>query len=311
MFKVLVTAQPIVMQAHRFMESFLKKDMDPTFLKSDQTVSKDLLLRHLPSFDGWILGDEVCDQEVLTSGKDGRLKAILRWGAGLDNVDLRAASDLQIPVTNTPGTFANEVADMALGYLISLSREISQVSEGIFEGEWLKPIGVSLEGKNVGVVGLGAIGVAISHRVQVLGMEVFGYDPAFEKSPLEFVKFKTWPLGLEELDFLILACPLTSENRKMINRRTLSSIKQGCSIINVARGGLIDQEALIEALQVQKIKSVALDVYETEPLGLSPLLKFKQNLYGSHNASNTFEAVDRTTQIAIEKLSDFLRRNSE
>jgi D-3-phosphoglycerate dehydrogenase len=74
---------------------------------------------------------------------------------------------------------------------------------------------------------------------------------------------------------------------------------------------LIDQEALIEALQVQKIKSVALDVYETEPLGLSPLLKFKQNLYGSHNASNTFEAVDRTTQIAIEKLSDFLRRNSE
>jgi D-3-phosphoglycerate dehydrogenase len=227
-------------------------------------------------------------------------------GAGIDNVDAQAARDLGIPIENTPGTFANEVADMALGYLIGLARQIPQVNQGVFNGQWLKPVGSSLAGKKVGIVGLGVIGQAVARRLKVLEMQLVGFDPMAPINHEIDVEMKIWPDGLAELDYLILACPLTKDNFKMINSVVLQNIKTGCKIINVARGGLIDEKALIAALRDKKVAAVALDVFEVEPLRNLELLEFKQNLYGSHNASNTIEAVDRTTTTAIEKLYKLL-----
>lgn len=309
MFKVLVTAPPVVLQADRYREQFLQNNMEPLYLTSEQQVSKEILLEVVGNFDGWMLGDDICDREILSAGKMGKLRAALRWGAGFDNVDAKAASQLGIPIENTPGTFANEVADMALGYLIALARNIPQVSQGVFEGQWLKPIGSSLAGKKVGIVGLGVIGQAIVKRLNVLDMQLVGYDPASNLTQDRTVDLKKWPEGLVDLDYLILACPLTKDNIEMINGEVLRSMKSGCKIINVARGGLIDEKALIGALREKKVAAVALDVFELEPLKNSELLEFKQNVYGSHNASNTVEAVDRTTAIAIEKLSKLLGGN--
>lgn len=311
MFNVLVTAPPVVLQAERYRQLFLDNGMVPTFLASEQQVAKDVLLAKVGNFDGWMLGDDVCDREVLVSGKNGVLRGALRWGAGFDNVDFVAATELGIQIENTPGTFANEVADMAIGYLIALTREIPQVSQQVFLGHWSKPTGSSLAEKIVGVVGLGIIGKAIVKRLQVLEMRVIGYDPQVIREIPGSFKQLPWPIGVETLDYLVLACPLTPENRRMINRSVLSVIKSNCKIINVARGGLIDEQDLIWALREGKLSAAALDVFETEPLGVSELLNFKQNIYGSHNASNTVEAVDRTTKIAVTKLAKILGGKSE
>lgn len=306
MFNVLVTAPPVVLQSERYRQLFLDNKMMPTFLESEQQVAKAVLLAKVGNFDGWMLGDDVCDREVLVAGKNGVLRGALRWGAGFDNVDFMAATELGIQIVNTPGTFANEVADMAIGYLIALAREIPQVSQKVFLGQWSKPTGSSLAEKTVGVVGLGIIGKAIVKRLQVLEMQVIGYDPQVIQEIQGSFEQLPWPAGVETLDYLILACPLTPENYRMINRSVLSLIKPSCKIINVARGGLIDERDLIWALREGKLSAAALDVFETEPLGVSELLDFKQNIYGSHNASNTVEAVDRTTKIAVEKLARIL-----
>lgn len=310
MYEVLVTAPPVVRQEHRYQQSFLQSNMNPTFVASEQQVSKDKLLTIIKDFDGWMLGDEVCDQEILSVGKLGNLRACLRWGAGFDNVDSEAAQELGIPIENTPGTFANEVADIALGYLISLARNIHQINQGVFDGHWPKPVGTSLAGKKAGIVGLGVIGKAIMKRLKVLEMILVGYDPIAKIEQPGIIELKKWPQDIDELDYLILACPLNKSNFRMINEDIFELMKPGSKIINVARGGLIDEKALIKALTETKISAVALDVFELEPLENLELLNFKQNLYGSHNASNTIEAVDRTTEIAIQKLSLLLRRIS-
>ncbi len=306
MYKILVTAPPVVLQADRYRHKFIERNMEPIFIASDQQVPEETLLESIGNFDGWMLGDDVCNREILSAGKLGRLRAALRWGAGFDNVDSQAARELGIPIENTPGTFANEVADMALGYLIGLARHLPQVNQGVFNGQWLKPVGSSLAGKKVGIVGLGVIGQAVARRLQVLEMQLVGFDPMAPINHEIDIEIKIWPNGLAELDYLILACPLTKDNFKMINSVVLQNIKTGCKIINVARGGLIDEKALIAALREKKVAAVALDVFEVEPLRNLELLEFKQNLYGSHNASNTIEAVDRTTAIAIEKLYKLL-----
>lgn len=306
MFNVLVTAPPVVLKSERYRQLFLDNGMVPTFLESEQQVAKNVLLAKVGDFDGWMLGDDVCDREVLVAGKNGVLRGAVRWGAGFDNVDFMAATELGIQIVNTPGTFANEVADMAIGYLIALARNIPQVSQKVFLGQWSKPTGLSLAEKTVGVVGLGVIGKAIVRRLQVLEMQVIGYDPQVIQEIQGSFNQLPWPEGVETLDYLILACPLTPENHRMINRSVLSLMKPNCKIINVARGGLIEERDLIWALREGRLSAAALDVFETEPLGVSELLNFKQNIYGSHNASNTVEAVDRTTRIAVEKLAKIL-----
>ena len=136
----------------------------------------------MPEFDGWIVGDDPCTREVLNAGTKGKLKAIVKWGIGVDNVDFKACADLNIPVENTPHMFGDEVADLAMSYLTNLSRKILDVHNGVRNHEWLKPIGSSLKDKNIGIVGLGNIGINIVKRVQVAGKNVFGYDPFFKNS---------------------------------------------------------------------------------------------------------------------------------
>jgi len=270
-----------------------------------QHVSREDLERLLPQSDGIIAGDERLDRALLERAAS-RLRVISRWGVGIDNVDLEAARELGIEVRNTPAVFADEVADVAIGYMIMLARRLHDIDAGVRAGEWPKPQGVSLAGRTLGVVGLGSIGRGVAQRGLAMGMTVVGIDPmpAAEAAAAELgVRL----LGLDEVfaeaDVVSLNLPMSPENRHLANEARLGSMKPGSFLVNTARGPLVDEDALVKALQSGRLAGAALDVFETEPLPAGSALRTMPNvILGSHNASNTLEAVRRVNRLAIDNL---------
>jgi D-3-phosphoglycerate dehydrogenase len=308
MNKVLISCPPMIKQKESFKDAFSKLGIEPTWANVVQQYTEAELIKILPEFDGWIIGDDPCTRDVLLAGKKGKLRALVKWGIGVDNVDFATCSELGIPVENTPNMFGDEVADLAMAYITNLSRFVIDVHVGVKKKDWLKPIGSSLRGKNVGIIGLGDIGMNIVERVVAAKMNVFAYDPFYKVSEnVNNFELLIWPKKIEELDYLVIACSLTKENKHMINQEIISKLKKGVKFVNVSRGPLIDERALSEGLESGIISGAALDVYENEPLSEnSPLRAFEQIIFGTHNGSNTFEAVQRTSHLAISKISSFL-----
>ena len=298
----------MIKQKDSFEETFKSLGIEPTWAKIVQQFTESELIKILPKFDGWIVGDDPCTRSVLAAGKIGKLKAIVKWGIGVDNVDFKACSDLGIPVENTPNMFGDEVADLAMSYITNLSRNIIDVHNGVKNLEWPKPIGTSLKGKKIGVVGLGDIGMNIVRRVNAARMNVIAYDPYFSSAKSEFdLEHLIWPDKIEELDYLVVACALNDQNKHMVNKNIILRFKKGIKVINVSRGPLINEIDLCDGIKNGRIAGAALDVYENEPLGQdSPLREFGQIIFGTHNGSNTFEAVQKTSHLAIKKINNFL-----
>lgn len=306
---VLVTCPPMLGQIDRFMDVAAQQGLRLHAAQLTQTLSEDELKQQLPNYDGWIIGDDPATRSVFETAQAGRLTAAVKWGIGVDNVDFAACKDLGIPITNTPMMFGGEVADVALGYVIGLARETFFIDREVRIGNWPKPAGISLTGKTVGVVGLGDIGHNTCSRLQAFGMNVIAYDPGIEgDAGLNGLQRAVWPNRVGELDFLVLTCALNKHNHHMLDALVLDGAKDGIRIVNVARGPLIDEAALISALQSGKVYSAALDVFEVEPLPAdSALRQMPRCVFGTHNGSNTVDAVIRASHAAIEHLAGFLR----
>ena len=274
-----------------------------------QTLSESALIAMVPEFDGWIIGDDPASRQVFEAGKQGALRAAVKWGIGIDNVDFKACKDLGIPITNTPGMFGGEVADVAMGYVIALARHTVEIDRGVRLGEWPKPCGLSLAGRKAAVVGYGDIGRQTTRRLLAADMRVIVYDPYVEAATLaEDVSLASWPERLEEADVVVVNCALTPSSRHLLNAAAFARMKPGVRVVNVGRGPVIDEQALIAALDSGQVHSAALDVFEQEPLPLeSPLRHHRSCIFGSHNASNTIDGVQRTSQKAIQLLADFLK----
>jgi D-3-phosphoglycerate dehydrogenase len=202
--------------------------------------------------------------------------------------------------------FGDEVADVVIGYLIMLSRQLHRVDERVRGGEWAKIEGVSLAGRTLGIIGLGAIGQAVACRGLALGMTVIGselFEPNADAAEALGVAVVPQERLLREADVISLNCPLTAENRHMIDAAAIATVRRGTWIINTARGPIVDEVALVDALRSGQIGAAALDVFEVEPLPPdSPLRTFDNVILGAHNSSNTAEAVRRTSVKAIENL---------
>ncbi len=305
MNKVFISCPPMLAEQTQIRELAAELGLEATCAEVVQTLSEDTLKAALPQFDAWIAGDDPGTRAVLEAGAAGRLKAVVKWGVGVDNIDRAAAADLNLRFANTPGMFNHEVADLAYGYLINLVRQVSHIDREVRRGGWPKPQGRSLHGKTAGVVGLGNIGREIVRRLRTSGVEVIGYDPF--AAPGDDYSLAVWPERLETCDFLLLCCALTDANRHLLNADALAQAKQGLYIVNVSRGPLIDEPALIDALNSGKVAGAALDVFEQEPPDeRHPLLAFEQCLYGSHNASNTLEAVRATNARAMQLVAELL-----
>lgn len=306
--KILVTCPPMLGQIDLFRAEFAKRGAELTAPEVKQTLSVEELKALVPEHDGWIIGDDPANREVLEAGVKGRLKAAVKWGIGTDNVDFAAAKDFGLPITNTPFMFGREVADIATSYVIALARETFLIDRGVRAGGWPKPAGISLEGKTAAVIGFGDIGRNIAKRLLASDMKIVAYDPMFKPAlGLEAVQSAIWPQRIGEADFLVFACNLTSENFHLLNTETLALTKPGLRVVNVARGPLIDEQALIAALANGHVHSAALDVMEVEPLPAdSPLRNHERCIFGSHNGSNTVDAVIRASERAIDLLFGFL-----
>jgi D-3-phosphoglycerate dehydrogenase len=259
----------------------------------------------VPIIGGMIAGDDHVTARVLSEAR--RLKIISKWGIGTDGIDLGAAKQLGIRVTNTPAVFGDDVADVAAGYLVMLARRLHMIDASVKAGGWQKYRGTTLCAATLGIFGLGSIGRAVAQRGRGFGMRVVGYDMAPSSSQLAAELGVQTVADPEDLfrvaDFLVLCAPATPQTRHVVDRGTLSLMPEGSFVVNVSRGSLVDETALADALALGQIAGAALDVFEEEPLPVQSRLRgFEQCIFGSHNGSNTEQGVLRASELAVENL---------
>jgi D-3-phosphoglycerate dehydrogenase len=307
--RVYVTCPPMLGLIDEFVDDFSSRGLVCVPAKVTQVKSVAELIEEVPLYDAWIIGDDPATREVVAAGVKGKLKAAVKWGVGVDNVDFTAFRDHGVPVENTPGVFGGEVADVALTYALGLARETYRIDREIrLANGWPKPAGISIAGRTVALVGFGDIGRQTAKRLIACGAKIIAYDPMFKPADGVPVESATWPARVEEADFIIFTCPLNAHTKHMFNAALIGRLKKGVRVVNVSRGPVIEEAALIAALQSGVVHSAALDVFEVEPLpASSPLRAFDRCIFGSHNGSNSVDAVRRVSRLAIEKIERLLK----
>lgn len=265
------------------------------------------ILALLDGVDGYIAGLDYITADVLRRAP-ASLKVISRYGAGVDRVDLEAAKERGIAVTNTPGTNAVAVCELAFGLMLSLARSIPRLDCAVKKGEWPRNDGTELAGKTLGIVGFGAIGKNLATRARAFGMRVVAFDPYFDQAfaSQHGVEHKTLDETIESADFLSLHVPLTKETKYMIGEQAIARMKKGAFIINTARGGLIDEAAAANALKSGQLGGIGLDAYEMEPVTDSPLLGLDHVVMTPHTGAHTNEAIAGMGIMAAQNLIDVL-----
>lgn len=222
------------------------------------------------------------------------LKVIVRGGVGVDNIDVEYAQAKGIKIMNTPGASTHSVAELTIAYIFALARPIVQATASLREGLWEKARfeGIEIQGKVLGIIGMGRIGMAVAARAAALGMVVLGYDSR-TIGPAPFMQMVELDDLLAKADFITLHLPLTEESRHMINAATIAKMKDKVRIVDCARGGVIDEDALYEAIRTGKVAGAALDVFENEPLTDRKLFDLPQVIGSPHIGASTHEATAR------------------
>jgi D-3-phosphoglycerate dehydrogenase len=277
-------------------------------LAQDAEVIKDPELASLGDVDALIVRSATkVTRQVLERGRP-RLQVVGRAGVGVDNIDLDAAGELGVTVVNAPLAATDAVAELTLGLMLAMARNIPQANSAMHDGRWEKKafMGSELAGKTLGVFGMGRIGAAVAERAAALHMKVIGYDPLIPADEIE--RRSAQPVSQDELlrtaDYISLHVPLNEDTRGMIGTAALAQMKQGVRLICAARGGVVDEGALLEALQSRHVAGAALDVFAQEPPGDSPLIKHPNLIATPHLGAQTYEAqVRAATDIAEEVLA--------
>lgn len=250
---------------------------------------------------------------IIESG--ARLRVIGRAGTGVDNIDVAAATRRGVVVMNAAAGNTVTTAEHTIAMMMALARQIPQASASMKAGKWEKNrfVGVELLGKLLGVVGLGRIGSAVAHRARGLGMEVLGYDPYFSRDAARELGVEVATLDdiFARSDFITVHTPLTPETRGLINTAAMDKMKTGVRLINCARGGLIDETALANAIRAGKVAGAALDVFENEPVSSdNPLLNLDQVIVTPHLGASTEEAQTHVATMIAEQVMDYLKRGA-
>lgn len=270
-------------------------------------ISADELLQVVGEYDALIVrGRTKVTPAVFAAGKN--LKVVGRAGVGVDNIDLAAAKTSGVTVVNSPLATTLAVAELTLGLMLSLVREIPRADASMKAGKWLKKEfeGGELHGKTLGVIGFGRIGAAVGQRAAAFGMKVIGYDPLIEAGVIR--QRGAEPVSMDALlaqsDMITMHLPLTAESRGMLNKAAFDKMKQGVYVVCAARGGVIDEEALLAGLESGKVAGAGLDVFATEPPGATALVCHPKVVAVPHVGAQTVEAqVRAAADISSEVLA--------
>ena len=272
------------------------------FSKERPLLSQELAQK-IPSYDALIVGLDHCNAEVIQAAD--KLKVISRNGAGYDRVDIEAASSKNILVAYAPGTNTLGVAELTMGLMYSIARDIPKIASNAKQGQWQRTTGWELAGKTLGLIGLGAIGREVAKRALANDMHVIAYDPY--TTPYSSVELTSLGTVLEQADILSLHTALTPETQNLITAKGLAQMKTGAYLINTARGELIDEIALYDALKSGKLSGAAIDAFATEPPEDSPLLTLENVIATPHIGANTKESVSRANLQAAKNVLDILQ----
>lgn len=308
-WRVLVSAPYMLPVLDEYRPFFAENDVEVIAASVRERLSEAELLPLIQDVDGVICGDDRFTDRVLQAAP--RLKVISKWGTGIDSIDQEAAKRLGIRVCNTPGAFSDPVGDTVLAYILAFARKLPWMDKDIKAGKWQKPMGVSLQECVLGVIGVGDTGKAVVQRAVGFGMRILGHD--IVEIPASFVaKTGLEVVSLDELltssDFISLHTTLNPTSYHLISKRELELMKSSAYLINTSRGPVIDEQALVQALQTGQIAGAGLDVFEEEPLPLdSPLRTFDNTLLAPHNANSSPAAWRRVHENTIRNLLAGLR----
>ncbi|MDR7569725.1 MAG: phosphoglycerate dehydrogenase [Armatimonadota bacterium] len=307
-WRVLVTSRSFLEAAPEAVRRLEEAGVHLLRASRDRPLEEEELADLLGEVDGIIAGVDRIGPRALQKGAPRR-RVIARVGVGVDTIDLRAATDLGVVVTNTPGLNAEAVAELVFGVMIVLARRILEVDRWVREGRWIRPFGVELSGKCLGVVGFGHIGQAVARRGVGFGMRVVAFDPWVDPEVARGLGATLVPFleVIESADFLTLHVPLLPETRHLVGVEELRRMKPTAYLINASRGGVVDEAALARALREGWIAGAACDVFEEEPPLHSPLLEAPNVVLTSHIGGHTWEAAARAARLAAEQVLRVLR----
>lgn len=302
-YKVLITAPYFQLVVDQYRDIFDKNEIEIVVPPVNERMSEEELLGLVGDIDGIICGDDKITEKVLDHSP--QLKVIVKWGTGIDSIDKEAAERRGIPVKNTPNAFTEPVADTVMSFILCFARGTIDLNEKMRKGVWEKKLQSALNERTLGVIGVGNIGQAVIKRAQAFGMKVLGND--IKELTFNFMV----PLGqlLKESDFVSVNCDLNPTSFHLINKETLALMKPSAYLLNAARGPIVDEKALVEALQNKTIAGAGLDVFEDEPLPQSsPLREMPNVILSPHNSNSSLLAWTKVHENSIKNLLEELRK---
>ncbi len=302
-YKVLITAPYFQLVIDTYREELERQGIELVVPPVNERMSENELLPFVGDVHGILCGDDKITEAVLAQAP--LLKAIVKWGTGTDSIDKEAALKRGITVRNTPNAFTEPVADTILSFILNFARGTIDLDRKLRNNVWEKKLNLALNECTLGVIGVGNIGRAVIKRAEAFGMKILAHDI----KPMEF----EFMVSLEELlrrsDFVVLACDLNPTSYRIINRETLTLMKPTAFLVNTARGPLVDESALIEALESGVIAGAGLDVFEDEPLAHNhPYKQMPHVILSPHNSNASFAAWERVHQNSIKSLLEELNK---
>ena len=308
-YTVLLTAPYMIPFVDRFKPVFDRYGIELIIPDVRERMEEADLLNYAGRFDGAICGDDRYTARVIEACSP-RLKVISKWGTGVDSIDAEACSRHSIRLDRTLNAFTTPVADSVLGYILTFARRLPWMDKEMKSGRWEKIPGKALSESTLGVIGVGTIGKAVTRRARAFGMKVLGNDIVeidhvfVTETGIEMTDLQTL---LSSSDFVSIHCDLNPTSHHLMNFDTFALMKPAAILVNTARGPIVDEQALVEALQAKRLAGAALDVFEFEPLPLeSPLMKMDNVLLAPHNSNSSPAAWERVHWKTIRNLVEGL-----
>jgi D-3-phosphoglycerate dehydrogenase len=299
------TFQPLLASARNILESH---DFEVIERWLDTGIPKPELLRLVSDIHGFIVGLDIIDEEVLAAAP--KLRVLSKHGIGTDNINIPAATRRGIVVANTPGTNSSAVADLAIGLMICIARKVLRSNATVRKGQLVPLLGPELEGKTLGIIGVGNIGKKVARRALAFGMRVIGND-LIENAAFAAetgVRYVSKDEIFRASHFITLHTPLTPETRDMIGKQEILRMRDGAYLINTARGGVVDEDAVAQALIEGKLAGAAFDAFAIEPPALNcALFKAPNVLLTTHMGGSTPEAIQRAGDLAAWNIVNVLQ----